>query len=83
MPLGRQGDLEGTEGVILNEQGFWRLMIAASMGAVAALIAAMVALVVSMVRKDVSMEVPITAGVSVAAAAYFIDWYTEKKGQQG
>ena len=68
--------------MILNEQGFWRLMIAAGMGAVAAVIAAVVAVVIGSIRKDVSMSIPITAGISVAAAAYAIDWYTERKALQ-
>ena len=58
---------------MLNEQGFWRLVIAGAIG----LGAAGVALVVDTLRKD--PKVPVTAGVAAAATAYAIDWYTDRK----
>lgn len=61
--------------MLLNEQGFWRLLIAGGMG----LGAAVIAVFIDAARKD--PKVPITAGLSVGVAAYLIDWYTEKRGQ--
>jgi anti-sigma-K factor RskA len=59
--------------VILNEQGFWRILVSVAIGAAAALIAA----VAVQVRREPA--VPLTAGVAAAATAYAIDWYSERK----
>ena len=64
---------------MLNEQGFWRIGISLAMGAAAATVAAVVALIIGSIKRDVSMTIPVTAGFSVAIAAYLIDWYTERR----
>lgn len=61
--------------MIVNEQGFWRLVIALGIGGVAMFIAA----TIRVVARDPA--VPLAAGAAAAATAYGIDWYTENKSK--
>ena len=56
---------------MLNEQGYWRLVLSGAIGLVAAAAVA--------IWRD--PKGPITAGVVAALAAFGIDYFTERKEQ--
>lgn len=55
--------------MLLNEEGWWRLMLATAIGLAAAAI-------IAIIRDP---KGPVTAGVLVGGAAYAIDYFTERK----
>lgn len=59
--------------MILNEQGFWRILIAAGIGAATAAFV----LVLDTVRRF--SPTALVFGAAAAVAAYIIDWYTSDR----
>lgn len=64
---------------MVNDQGIMRAGISLGLGAFAALVAAVASWIFAGIRRDVHPAVPAAAGISVAIAAYVIDWYTERQ----